>query len=128
LSKVLQATCDATGKVTADGVIVAGAVVFSEGKQASSGLLLLEGETAFYIPSSATDIKTTLEKLISILTDVTSALTTLSTIATSIGAGMSGSTTAPPPTLGSNVSDVTAKVADLNTIKTALTTLKGALK
>jgi hypothetical protein len=125
---VLQATCDAQGKVTADGVIVAGAVVFSEGKQASSGLLFLEGAHAFYIPSSATDIKTTLEKVESLLTDVAAALTKLASIATSIGAGMTGPTTAPPPTLATDVSDVTAKVTDLNTIKSQVTSLKGALK
>lgn len=114
MSKILPATCDANGKVTAEGVEVPGAVVLSLGKQASSGILLLDTEKAWYFPSSATDIQTTIDK-------TTKAIDKIIAIVNSIGAGMTGPTTAPPPTL---VTDVAA----LTTIKGELDTLKGALK
>lgn len=128
MSRIFDATCDATGKVTADGVIVTSAEVLSEGKQASEGLLFMEGDQARYLTSSATDVKTTIENLIDVLTDVTAALTKVSTTLTSIGAGMTGPTTAPPPTLPTDVLDITSKVTSLTAIKATLTTLKGALK
>lgn len=114
MSKILSATCSAAGKVTAGGVEVVGAIVLSEGKQASSGLAVMDGENVWYLTSSATDIKTTIEKL-------TDSLTKIANMITSIGAGMTGPTTAPPPTLA-------ADVVALNLVITELTTLKGSLK
>lgn len=128
MSKILDATCDASGKVTADGAIVPEATVLSEGKQASSGVLLIEEDRARYITSSATDIKTTIEKTITCLTDLSSALTEIATALTSIGAGMTGPTTAPPPTLPTAVTNITSKVSAIATTKSELEQLKGALK
>lgn len=128
MSKVLEATADASGKVTAGGIVVQEAVVQSEGKQVSSGLLILDGEKAYYIPSSATDIKTTIEKLISVIDNAAQALTKAASTFTAIGAGMTGPTTAPPPTLATDVADIAAKVTALNAVKSELNTLKGALK
>lgn len=113
MSKVLPATCDATGKVTADGVVVTAAVVLSEGKQASSGILILEGDVVRYLPSSATDIKTVIEKLETILDDASAAFT-------SIGAQLTA--------LGGDGATATAKATSLLATKALLTTLKGALK
>ena len=129
MSKILSATADATGKVTAEGQLVPAAVVLSQGKQASSGLLIIEGDKAWYLVGmSVTDLVTTIEKSIKILDDLGPALTQITTILTSIGAGMTGPTTAPPPTLAADVLQVTAKVTALNATKSELTTLKGALK
>ena len=128
MSKILRATCNASGVVTAEGQTVPAAVVLSEGKQASSGLLLMEGENADYIPSSATDIKTTIEKAVDTITDLNACLDQLVLVITAIGAGMTGPTTAPPPTLATDLAQITAKVATLNATKAALNTLKGALK
>lgn len=114
MSKLLAATADANGKVTADGVEVPGAVVLSLGKQASTGLLLLDTDKAWYFPSSATDIQSTLGH-------ISMALEKIATILNSIGAGMTGPTTAPPPTLPTDV-------IALNQIKGEIDTLKGALK
>ena len=128
MSKILSATADATGKVTAEGQLVPAAVVLSQGKQASSGLLIIEGDKAWYLVGmSVTDLVTTIEKSIKILDDLGPALTQITTILTSIGAG-TGPTTAPPPTLAADVLQVTAKVTALNATKSELTTLKGALK
>lgn len=114
MSKLLSATADANGKVTADGVEVPGAIVLSLGKQASSGLLLLDADKAWYFPSSATDIESTIGQLSLIVEKVANILT-------SIGGGMTGPTTAPPPTLPTDV-------AALMQIKAQLDQLKGALK
>lgn len=114
MSKILSATCDATGKVTAEGVQVVGAVVLSQGKQASEGVAVLDGDKVWYLTSSATDIKTTIEKLADALTKIT-------TLFTAIGGGMTGPTTAPPPSLPTTV-------AEINAIGMELTQLKEALK
>lgn len=114
MSKILSATCNASGQVTADGVQVVGAIVLSEGKQASSGLAVMDGDKVWYLTSSATDIKTTIEK-------TADALTKIANMLTAIGAGMTGPTTAPPGTLPTDV-------AALQTVVTELNALKGALK
>ena len=114
MSKILAATCDASGKVTADGVVVPEAVVLSLGKQASSGLLYLDGEKAWYFPSSATDIEATLGQ-------ISQAIEKIANVLTAIGGGMTGPTTAPPPTLATDV-------AAIMQIKAAVDQLKGALK
>lgn len=114
MSKILDATCDATGLVTAEGVPVSECEVLSEGKQASAGLMFMQAGKARYLTSSATDIKATLDA-------VTAALTEIATTLTAIGAGMTGPTTAPPPTLPTSVITINAKV-------TELTQLMGALK
>jgi len=112
MSKILQATC-ISGVVSYEGFPVE-AEILSEGVGESEGVLILQGDKAFYIASNATDLKTTLEKLTNALTKVTETLT-------AIGAGMTGPTTAPPPTLAANV-------VTINLAVTELTTLMGALK
>ena len=128
MSKILDATCSSTGVVSVGGVAVDAAEVLSEGKQSSSGILILDRGKAWYIPSSATDIKTTIEKLITVIDKVSDAITKTGTIFTSVGAGMTGPTTAPPPTLAADVVVLNGKVTDLAAVKADLNTLKGALK
>lgn len=113
MSRIIPATCEA-GTVTADGVEVEGAEILSSGEGASSGKLLIDGPTATYFTSNAPDISQTIDK-------INEALNKLVTILTSIGAGMTGPTTAPPPTLATDLSEITAIVSEL-------TTLKGQLK
>ena len=128
MSRILEATCSADGKVTCLGVEVSDVIVMSEGKQASSGVLIIDGSLAKYIALSASDLKTTLVKTSSALEKVAEALTTVASTLTAIGAGMTGATTAPPPTLGSSVSTINSKVSLINTLKTELNDLSGALK
>ncbi len=128
MSKILDATADANGKVFYLGSPVESATVLGEGKQQSVGLLFLDADKARYLPSAGSDLKTTLTNLIDALDDINSALTTVSTTLTAIGAGMTGPTTAPPGSLPTNVADIVAKVAEIATAKTALTTLKDGLK
>ncbi len=113
MSKILEATANAAGVVTADGVPVVGAIILSEGKQASSGVAVMDGDKVWYLTSSATDIKTVIEKVIAALNEIGPALT-------SIGAGMTGPTTAPPPTLPTAVTNITTVVTQLTTLKEAL--------
>lgn len=68
MSKIIDATCSAAGIVTAEGVPIPTAQVLSEGKQTSSGLLFIDGDKARYMPSSASDIKSLITKLVTILT------------------------------------------------------------
>lgn len=114
MSKVIEATCDPSGIVKVDGLIVPDAVVLSLGKQASTGLLLIDKDKAWYFPSSATDIESTLLK-------ISSSLEKIAAMFQTIGTGMTGPTTAPPPTLATDI-------AALNAIKAEVDTLKGALK
>lgn len=113
MSKILSATADAQGKVTADGVEVVGAIMLSEGKQASSGMAVIDGDKVWYLTSSATDIKATIEK-------AADAITKIANVLTSIGAGMTGPTTAPPPTLPTDVVAINMVVTELNQLKEAL--------
>lgn len=113
MSKILSATCDASGKVNADGVEVVGAIVLSEGKQASSGTAVMDGDKVWYLTSSATDVKTTIEKM-------ADAITKIALMFTSVGAGMTGPTTAPPGTLPTDVAELNQMVAQLNQLKEAL--------
>ncbi len=123
--KILVATAE-QGKVTADGVEVTGTIL-GAGVAKSTGILILDGVTAFYLASSAPDIDVTLEKLIALVTDLAASTTTIANTLTAIGAGMTGPSTAPPPVLPTNVADLNAKVASFNAIKTELETLKGEL-
>jgi hypothetical protein len=128
LSKILEATCDATGLVHAEGVPVPAAEVLSKGAASSEGLLFLEEKKAKYLPSSADDIESTIQDVIDALDAIGPALTEIASALTAIGAKMTGPTTSPPPTLPTSVATIASKVILISTAKTQLTTLKGALK
>lgn len=113
MSEIVDATCEAS-VVTADGVPVEIAEILSKGLGSSSGVLVIREGKAVYIANTVADLETTIDKLIS-------ALNQLVTIITAVGAGMTGPTTAPPPTLATDL-------AGLTTLATELTTLKGQLK
>lgn len=112
MSKILDATCE-NNEVTCEGKTITGAVILSEGVGQSSGLLLIEESKKTYVTSNASDLKTTIEKL-------TDALDKIATILTNIGAGMLGSATAPPPTLGADVSELQSISSELENLKDGL--------
>lgn len=113
MSKLLEATCSPAGIVTADGVPVEGAVILSQGKAQSSGILLIDGEKLWYLTSSASDLKTTIEKVASALnqaaTGLNSAGGALNGLAGGSGAGAIAAAAA-----------ITPIVAELNALKEAL--------
>lgn len=108
-TKMLDATCDAEGKVTAAGVVVPETTVLSEGKKASSGVLLIEGEKARYVASSATDIKDLITKLVEIIDQISTIATTLDGVTVSPGTA-------------------TTAITQLGVLKTQLDQSKGVLK
>lgn len=115
MSKILNANC-AAGVVVAGEPVpgpVASAVILSKGVGPSSGVLAMDEDKATYITSNASDIESTLGVLATVLTDIATCLT-------SIGAGMTGPTTAPPPTLAVDVAKITAAVVQINLIKAVL--------
>lgn len=109
MSKILEATCEG-GVVTSEGVAVPGAEILSEGVGESQGLLLMQGDKKTYMASNATDLKTTIEKVVE-------AINKVGTILTAIGAGMTGPTTAPPGTLATDVLELTQLATELETLK-----------
>ncbi len=106
MSKVISATC-AAGVVTADGLPVTGAVILSEGVAPSAGVLLMQGESHYFVAKTSPDLKTVIGHLNTILTN-------LVTVLTSHDGGL-GSTQ-------------TATIALIATANTTLTTLKENLK
>lgn len=115
MSKVLEASCDASGVVTCEGFTIEDVVILSEGKQASTGVLIVDGLNSYYITSNASDLITTLDKISLSLTQIASALTAIDAKPTG------GTGSAPSPVAGSNVTQI-------NTIKSEVDALKGALK
>lgn len=126
MTKILKATAQAR-VVTFEGQSVA-AEILSEGVGSSEGLLIIERDKAFYIPSSALDIKSTLESLSGSLEQVSNALTQIATSLTSIGANMTGPTTSPPPTLAADVLLIQQASTAIMAIKTQADTLSENLK
>lgn len=127
MSKILAATCEA-GVVKVGDLSVPSAVVQSSGVASSDGVLLMEGDTAFYLSKTSEDLMTSIEKTSMALEDLASALNTIATTFTSIGAGMTGASTTPPPTLAVDVASIISKATELTALKTELNTLKGNLR
>ncbi len=117
MSKILEANCG-TKIVTSNGVPV-DATIFSEGNGASEGVLLLDEDKAFFLNSSASDIKTILEKIGDFLSSLSDALTTLDTAGFNTGAG-AGSVASPPI--------IADKITEIQGIGVELNALKGMLK
>lgn len=107
MSKILDATCSALGVVTSEGVAIPSAEILSAGTKASTGLVIIDGENAWYFPSSATDIS-------DVITNVVACLNQTITILSGLNS-LTGST-------------LTAAIATLTTLKTTLNTSKDTLK
>lgn len=109
MSKAVEATCSA-GVVKVEGIVVDDAEILSDGTGDSTGILIIDGEKSYYVATNSTDLKTAIE-------NISDALSQIATTLTSIGAGMTGATTAPPPGLGTDVTAINSKVTTLNTLK-----------
>lgn len=127
MAKALSATCSG-GVVKVGNLTIPGVTVLSEGVGESSGLLIIEVDEPTYIALTTPDLKSTIEKAMDALEDVASVLNKIATTFTSIGAGMTGPTTAPPGTLAADVATIVSKATEITATRTALGTLKGALK
>jgi hypothetical protein len=128
MSRILEATCSASGVVTAEGFTLTDVEIMSEGAQASEGVLVIDGEVKKYIPSGASsDLKTTLTKLSSSLDDISAALSEVADALTAIGA-VTGPSWTPPPSLTTSAATINSKVAEIDATKGEVDTLKDALK
>lgn len=127
MTKVLPATCQAQ-VVTADGLPLTGATILSQGVGSSEGIAVLDEDQSFYVADITPDLKTTLEKVIDALTQIKSGIDKIADTLTDIGGGMAGSGTAPPGTLVASVTQIKQFATTMDTAKTALNTLKGALR
>ncbi len=127
MSKALAATCVGS-VVSVGGIPVSVATIFSKGVAQSSGVAFLDEDKAFYFANTAPDLETTLTQVVNALDQAVTAINKVADTLTAIGGGMTGPTTAPPPTLITNVAAITAATVQITTAKTALNTLKGSLK
>lgn len=126
MSKTLAATCNAN-VVLVDGLPLP-ATILSEGVAPSEGIVVLDESAAYYLAKTSPDLKTALEQTVAALAQAKTAFDTIATTLTSIGAGMTGGTTAPPGTLSTNVTTINTAATALDTARAALNTLKGALR
>jgi hypothetical protein len=134
MSKVFSATCEA-GVVKVGENVVPGVEVLTQGVAASTGILILDGENAYYFPTIGADLKTTLEKLVEILTQVKTALdktvdslTAIDTVAplvTSCGAGVGTATWV--PVAAATITPIGTAATQLESIKADIESLIGNL-
>lgn len=82
MSKMLEASCSALSIVTADGVPVPGVTILSQGKQLSSGILILDGDKGVYVTSNASDIKTLITNVGTLIDSITAVLSGLDAVTT----------------------------------------------
>lgn len=108
MSKMIEASCNATGVVSVDNLSVSSVTVLSQGHKDSNGALFLDGDKKIYITSNASDIKDLIASIVSILDKII-------LIATGLDAG------APSPgTQSTNISELTAMKTTLNSSKDLL--------
>lgn len=112
MSKILQATC-AAGVVQVGVIPVPTATILSQGTAPSLGILILDEDEQTYIPKNNSDLEDTLEA-------IADALSQIATTLTSIGAAMTGPTTAPPPTLAVDVANLVAIQAQVTLLAETL--------
>jgi len=130
LSKVFSATCQ-SGIVKIGDLVVPGVELLSEGVAASTGILLIDEDKAYYFPTMSTDLKTTLEKLVVALTQVKTALDktvdsltaidTAAPLVTSCGAGAGTATWVPVAT--ASITPIGTAATAIENVKTELETL-----
>lgn len=114
MPRAVEATCVA-GIVKVGALAVPGTVILSEGVASSSGILVIDGDKKYYVAKTSPDLKTTLEKLVSVLGQLVTGLTALD--AKPVG----GVGSAPAPAAA-------AVITQLGVIQAEVTALKEALK
>jgi hypothetical protein len=110
--KMVEASCVA-GVVSLEGIPVPAAEFFSEGVAQSDGIALMQGERVVYLNSNASDLKESIEQCVSILQSISAILLTITS-------GMTGSTTAPPPTFGADKTSLDLAITQLGLLKDLL--------
>ncbi len=138
MTKVLEASC-VGGVVTVDGFAVPSATILSEGVGASNGVVLLDDDQAFYINATSADLKSTLDTLIDVLTEVKTALdktvaslTSIDThapllVATTGTAVAQTGTATWVPVAATNIAGITTAATQIAVLKGQLQTLSEGL-
>ena len=145
MSKVLSATC-VGGVVSVNGVPVPGVTLLSEGVASSSGILIVDAERTYYVTNVGNDLDTTLGNLIEVLGKLGEALTkategfgkAVDALTKHDTAGFLIGATAGVPSAPLAAADIagittastaiTSLVAEVDSIKAELQTLKGSLQ
>lgn len=129
MSKALPASCVAGAVTAGTPALPVTATVLSEGVAASEGLVLIDEDVAYYFPKTSGDLKTTLEQVVAALTQTKTALDKVVLSLTAIDAKPTGGTgSASTPVATSNIALVTTAATAVEAAKTALNTLKGAMR
>ncbi len=111
MSRLLSATC-VGGVVKVGDLPVPGAVILSEGVASSTGFLVIEKDGKYYVAKTSPDLKTTLEKVASALTQIATALTVLD--------GKPLGALPPSPAAAASIAQITSIQAELATLQEAL--------
>lgn len=116
MTKIIEASC-VQSVVSADGVTVPAAEILSEGIGTSDGILVMDGEKAYYIPKAFSNLKSTLDSLSDALGGIASALTLIDAkvMATTCPAGPG--TAGPTPLAASDIAAITTAKAEIDTLK-----------
>ncbi len=108
MSRILDATCE-NNIVKVEGKTVT-ATILSQGKKASTGVALLQGDKLSYVTANSSDLHDLIVKLSSLVQ-------LLSDTLSAIGTGMTGPTTAPPGTLPTSITQLATAKSELDTMK-----------
>lgn len=127
MSKMLEASCVA-GVVTAEGIPVPAAEILSQGVGASSGRLFIDENDAVYIPDATPDLKTTLDKVLSALDQVVTALNATAVALTAIDAAAAAKLVVTAPVATAAITQVTTAATAITAVEIELQTLKASLK
>lgn len=121
MSKILPASCDASGVVKCEDYIVPEAIVMTEGKQASEGLLFMDKGLMRYIPMKQTsDLITLLDKISAALDQIATGLENMDTAGYIIAVTGQATGTAAGPFSSSQISQIRSIKGDLDQLKGAL--------
>jgi hypothetical protein len=118
MPRAIAATCE-NGVVTAEGVVVPGTVILSQGVGPSSGILVIDEDKKYFVAKTSPDVDATLESVIDALEAIVATIGALKSAVTNpVGGVTSLAATA-----------VTAvSTAAIDTAKNALETLQGELR
>ncbi len=107
--------------------ILPGAIILSGGVGPSIGFVVIDGINAYYVANISISLKLVLDQLVLAFNQANTALTQIATTLTSIAAGMTGPTTAPPPTIVADVLAINTAAVALAAANTVIGTLKEVL-
>jgi hypothetical protein len=80
MARVLEATCEA-GIVTVSGLQIT-AEILSQGVEASSGVVILDGEKAFYVANTYEDLSEIIDEVCGLVDQISTVLTGLDAVTT----------------------------------------------